>query len=276
MTVSIGADPEFMIYDMAVEHGIIPSIGIVPGTKANPHHFGDGTFCHEDNVAVEVGFDACENDQQFVDRLMLAKKNVQEHFLSSDQQLYIISAYEFGADQLKSAQAKKFGCDPDFDAYTGGKMPRQIPKSMTEGRFRYAGGHIHIGGDFNCPPFVAALFADIFLSLSASANGWERVGSNQTRRQYYGQPGVYREKPYGIEYRTPDNQWCYNKSSTRHMARAAMALGRFLEETSGTQLRTLLKTLPWARIRAALATPQRDSETIASLFFECRDAGINL
>ena len=276
MSVTLGADPEFMIYDMDLEDGIVPAVGIVPGTKEHPHDFGDGTFCHEDNVTVEVGFDPCLNDSQFVERLSLARANVQQHFLKRSQQLYIVSSHNFREDQLTSAQAKKFGCEPDFDAYTGGKLPRQVPRDMIEGRYRFAGGHIHIGGDFNCPPFVAALFADLFISLGGYVNGFERATSSHTykRREFYGQPGVYREKPYGIEYRTPDNGWCYNKNSMRGTARSALALGRFLEDTSPTQLRILLKHLPWARIRETLAMPKRDNETMTSLYYDVINAGV--
>lgn len=275
MSVTVGADPEFMLYDMDLENGIIPSIGIVPGTKENPHDFGDGTFCHEDNIAIEVGFDPCINDAQFVERLSLARANVQQNFLSRSQQLYICSAYNFSEEQLKPKQAQKFGCDLDFDAYTGGKMPRQVPRDMTEGTRRYAGGHIHIGGDFNCPPFVAALFADLFISLGGFVNGFERATTGlSNRRAFYGQPGVYREKPYGIEYRTPDNAWCYNKNSMRGTARSAFALGHFLENTSPTQIRILLKHLPWARIREVLAMPKRNGEMMNQLYYDVLNAGV--
>ena len=76
------------------------------------------------------------------------------------------------------------------------------------GNVRTCGGHIHLGGDFQCPDFVAALFAELFLGVF----GRLPMNFKSVRQRWYGQPGIFRSKPYGIEYRTPDSSWTSDTS----------------------------------------------------------------
>jgi len=278
MSVTIGADPEFFLYDLR-EDGVIPSVGIVPGTKEKPHEFGDGTFCHEDNVCIEVGFAPVSSGSAFARSMSTVRENVQSNFLNSRQQLYVMPSIDFLEQQLTSKQAQRFGCDPDFDAYTGGRAPRDVPRSLTGGTTRYAGGHVHVGGEFNCPPFVAALYADLFLSLGILANGFGRESrASRKRREYYGQPGVFRPKPYGIEYRTLSNGWCYNQNATTWMGRQAMSLGIFLENTSATRLRSLLKEIPWSEVRAVLSDTESPivMSSVNELYYRVQSLGVDI
>jgi hypothetical protein len=214
--VTIGADPEFFLYSYAGdydhdegEEGYIPCVGIVPGTKENPYDLGDGYFCHEDNVALEVGIPPTENPYQFADSIASVKNMVMDQFLDDMRaELCFQPAVTFESRQLDSPQAQQFGCEPDYDAYTNGKV-RTVPMDMFASNMRFAGGHIHIGGQFNCPPFVAALFADVFIGLANAVRKQPYYSDALKQRgQWYGKPGIFRPKSYGIEYRTPSNFWC--------------------------------------------------------------------
>jgi hypothetical protein len=249
MTVTVGADPEGFLGDASAYDYMIPSIGVVPGTKDAPHDLGDGFFCHEDNVAIEVGFEPCISGHEFSLKAMEAPKRVKAAFLTKDQAITYQAAHTFKPTELDHAQAKHFGCDPDFDAYTGGNV-REIPKSLKASRTRFAGGHIHIGGDFNCPPFVAALFADLFLSLTPMTM-WnvKQKSQNSVRAPYYGRPGIFRQKEYGIEYRTPGNWWMTSSQYAERMGNLAVQLGNFLEQNSATKLREIVKNIPWLEVQ---------------------------
>jgi hypothetical protein len=247
MSITIGADPEFLLYqyreeeydeyeDSYSESEYIPCVGIVPGTKEEPHPLNDaGIFCHEDNVAVELGIPACVTPGDFRDQLVLAKTLLYEQFLRDEgYELTYISSREFPARQLQSDQAKAFGCEPDFDAYTNGKA-RSVPLEVTTGNTRFAGGHVHIGGQFNCPPFA--------------------------RKLWYGRPGIFRPKPYGIEYRTPSNWWLRSEQYMLQMGHQAIHLGRYLENTSAIDLRSAVGQIPWLDVQDFLQyTPGNQEE----------------
>ena len=59
--------------------------------------------------------------------------------LSIDPTIEVLPAVLAAADE----EARIFGCDPDFDAYSGGSNPPG-PDAETH-LLRYSGGHIHIG-----------------------------------------------------------------------------------------------------------------------------------
>lgn len=250
MTITVGADPEFWLYSYeASTSPVIPSIGRVKGTKENPFNLGDGYFTHEDNVAIELGVPV-SNGSSLGHIVQEGKKRIMDEFFNSNYDLYIKPVAKFTTEQLDNTQARSFGCEPDYDAYTNGKM-RTVPSEILKGLRRYAGGHIHIGGNFNCPPFVSALFADIFISVCGQSM-WPNPRTNNAawaRGEYYGRAGTFRPKPYGIEYRTPSNWWCANSKKGNYIGNQALKLGLFLENTSATNLREMIKKIDWLNVR---------------------------
>jgi hypothetical protein len=276
MSITIGADPEFFVYhyhegeydeyedDYIDNSRYVPCVDLVPGTKEEPHPLTEsGTFCHEDNVCVEIGIPACTTAHEFTAYIGEAKRALyQDFFAREGYELAFDAAVRFSASELDSKQAKQFGCDPDYDAYTNGEM-RHIPKTTVDGHWRYAGGHIHIGGDFNCPPFVAALFADLFLGVGIHKR-WEQYApmvNDSKRVAWYGQPGIFRPKPYGIEYRTPSSWWAAGPSTSTAMAQCALQLGHYLEQTSANDLRKVVQQIPWLAVREFLtAVPTNPTE----------------
>ena len=266
MTISIGADPEFFLVNYYLpemdDYGneispFIPCVGLVPGTKEEPHDLGDGYFCHEDNVTVELGIPPTSNPYNFGESITRGMARIKREFFADEEtQLTSTAAHKFKSSQLTSPQARTFGCEPDYDAYTNGKV-RTVPSTMVEDRWRYAGGHVHLGGDFNCPPFVAALFADVYISLYLlQLSGFNGVTTEEKqRRKWYGQPGIFRQKPYGIEYRTFSNTWCSSTDKATYMGDAAVRLCSILETRSATKLRGYVRQIDWLAIREFLSDP---------------------
>lgn len=239
----------------------VACVGIIPGTKQEPHVLAnapaDGFVCHEDNVCLEVGIPPATDAMAFAHNIQTVRKLVEEEFLER-QGLTLLNypSIQFSPHQLLSKQAKNFGCEPDYNAYASGAV-RTIDPALVAGNLRFAGGHIHIGGEFNCPPFVAALFADIFLSLPYLATKKNLFWSQEWQRRalWYGQPGIFRAKPYGIEYRTPSNWWARGIDNASMVGSAALSLSRFLSSTSATRLRTAVRNIDWLGLQTLLSTP---------------------
>lgn len=279
MTATLGADPEFFLYDNQYGSygGIRPCVGIIPGTKESPHPLSEeGYAVHEDNVAIELTIPPCRNSGNFASSVLNGKQLIRDEFLNEEQYLNEQSAHRFTIGQLNTKQAKAFGCEPDYDAYTGGKM-RSVGKDLTEGRFRFAGGHVHLGGDFNCPPFVAALLADLFITLPAYAHSntpgtYALFGPYYRHRLgWYGRPGIFREKPYGIEYRTPGPYWTTNLDSAYWMGERSMRLIHYLENTSATEIRSSISEVNWLEVQTFLSDPHKDKKLRDNMVYFIQD-----
>jgi hypothetical protein len=260
MSVTIGADPEFFIFDnRSGEYGqIIECVGLIPGTKEQPFDLGDGFAAHEDNVCAELMIPPSTSPNVFADNIQKGKKLIKDTFLKKHFAFRTIGAHKFPKYRLESKQAKHFGCEPDHDAYVAGKA-RIAPDSLRKGTYRFAGGHIHIGGEFNCPPFVAALLCDVWITIPsmyplkptsayASVVGKERL-------KWYGKAGIFRPKPYGIEYRTPSNWWTYNGTSAAHQADRALRVGHWMEHNSATQIRNAVQNTDWLAVKKLIEEP---------------------
>lgn len=252
--ITIGADPEFFVVDRQ-SGSIVPACGRFGGTKEKPiiiprKHNYDIRY-HEDNVALELGFKEQTNIEAFTRVVTYAIDSLEN--LCEERGLMLCrddtSSYEFGTSELQSPDAQRFGCDPDFDAYTGGQQRSNIPDFEN---WRFTGGHIHLGGKFNCPPFVVAMFMDIAVGLTL---GQSAVNACDRRGMWYGQPGIFRPKPYGIEYRTPTSNWCLLYTRTYRVAHNSWVLGKYLEKTSATQLKKDFQAVDWFKIRSILTTP---------------------
>jgi len=257
--ITIGADPEFFIID-ARTGNFVPACGRFGGTKEEPVRYpgknGYDIRYHEDNVALEVGFKEQSNLDQFT-RAMTYSMDCLDN-ICAERGLELARGgyheWNFSPEDLQSDQAQRFGCDPDFDAYTGGQ---QRPSPPDFGNWRYTGGHIHLGGKFNCPPFVTAMFMDIALGLTMSQAGVVNACNN--RGNWYGQPGIFRPKPYGIEYRSPTNNWCLTYSRTYRVGHNCIQLGKYLEKTPAAQLRKDFQAVDWFKVRNVLTTPYRET-----------------
>jgi hypothetical protein len=252
MPITLGCDPEYFVRD-SNSGAIIPAVGIVPGTKEQPFELSPGYGVHEDCVTVELTVPYTDDTYELLDRLHYAKNEVYQRFLApNDLSLITQAACQFDPALLQSEQAQTFGCAPDYDAYTGGQARSRPPREITKSNWRFAGHHIHIGTKANCPPFVTALFCDVFVLLPSIAYQYiTNTRSVIERGKWYGQPGIYREKPYGIEYRSmPPSVW--NDSSIGRWAyNRAYAAGFYVATTPAETLREALRALPWRDIKQA-------------------------
>lgn len=193
---TIGADPELFLLSLDGQK-FISSIGKIGGTKREPLPVGSGCAIQEDNVAVEFNIPPAASFKQFQDSLNFSLALLEQKAKDLNLKLAIEASAEFEPDQLSSPQAKEFGCEPDFNAWTGTQNPRPVAKNKN---LRSCGGHVHIGTNQNTVDVIKAM--DLFLGCPSTV-----MDKDVRRRELYGKAGAYRTKPYGCEYRTLSNFW---------------------------------------------------------------------
>lgn len=196
---TIGADPELFLKNK--DNKLISVVGLIGGTKHEPLPIGNGCAIQEDNVAAEFCIPACDNASQFVNSINYSLSNIRERAEKLGLTPAILTASaSFDADQLMSMAAKTFGCDPDYNAYTGKANPR--PKASDKS-LRSAGGHVHVGTTNKPEDMIKCL--DLLLGVPSVL-----LDEDERRRQLYGKAGSFRYKPYGVEYRTLSNYWIWS------------------------------------------------------------------
>jgi hypothetical protein len=127
-------------------------------------------------------------------------------------------------------EARRFGCAPDFNAYTLTTNTSEI--DATNHPYRYAGGHMHFGvysqfakrdyedGKVRGESFLLSEEGqlrvikafDLFVGTACSIFDVDRYA--KIRRESYGKAGCFRPTPYGIEYRTPSCWWLKSPFTT--------------------------------------------------------------
>lgn len=219
--LTVGTDPEMFLYSNKLKK-YFPACGLIGGNKENPLPISsEGHAIQEDNVMAEFCIPPCKNAEDFKRHIAFVKDYINDTILKGlkvkvtneigeleEQDIELVckcdASAEFDPQDLQSEQAQMFGCDPDYNAYTGepNVVERQNPF------LRSCGGHIHIG--YDNPDFetnikiIKAL--DLFLGL-----GSVMLDPDNKRRELYGKAGAYRLKKYGAEYRVTSNFFLNNE-----------------------------------------------------------------
>jgi hypothetical protein len=204
MKWTIGADPELFLVDA---HGkFISAIGLIGGNKVKPLPLiREGCALQEDNVAVEFNIPPCTSKKAFVQNLTYVLDEIKTRVKALDLNIKIVPSAIFENDQLQDPAAQRFGCEPDYNAWTRKQNPRPHTKNKN---LRSSGAHIHVGYDVaQVNRIYMARAFDVFVGSWLSS-----FDSDQQRRSLYGRAGAFRPKPYGIEYRVPSNIWITSKT----------------------------------------------------------------
>jgi hypothetical protein len=198
---SIGADPELFFKN---QQQLISVVGKLGGSKTNPMPIGNGCAIQEDNVAAEFCIPPANSAQEFVSSINFALSDIETRASALGLTLAsLVASGEFSKDQLNNRQARTFGCDPDYNAYTGEPNPR--PRAANK-LLRSAGGHVHVGTTEDIIDVVQTL--DLVLGVPSVL-----IDKDEERRKLYGKAGCYRPKPYGVEYRTLSNFWIWDNKT---------------------------------------------------------------
>ena len=205
MNIVLGCDPEIFLAD--VNGRLKASCGLIGGSKEHPLPLpiGDGYAVQEDNVALEFNIPPAPNAKAFIESIGRAMD-----FLSFDAEsrygfkLINSSAASFPDEELLSPAARVFGCDPDYNAWTGKRNPK--PKAADR-NLRSCGGHVHVGFDKQQVELLHLIKCmDLYLGVPSVL-----MDKGELRKELYGKAGAFRDKKYGGEYRTLSNFWVFDE-----------------------------------------------------------------
>lgn len=221
----LGSDPEFFVADKT---GVImPSDKFFPD-KENPlkiNNNNEGSKMFFDGIQAEINFPAATCRESIVyyirEGLQFAKNKI-----GKDYTIVIEPSVEMTQQCIDDAdpEARRFGCMPDFNAYT---LDQNTPEmDASKHMLRYAGGHIHVGIS---SPYIKE--NDNEYKVAKTPEGHLKVikmmdymagvmlimmdksQAAVTRRSKYGKAGCFRPTPYGVEYRTPSCWWMKSPAS---------------------------------------------------------------
>lgn len=207
MKFKLGCDPEiFCLGDDNTYRSAIDTFG---GTKEEPRpltELGEGFCVQEDNVALEFNIPPSANSEMFVKNINsivahlagVAQRNFGLHFSTE-------SGVLFPEEQLMDIRALEFGCEPDFNGWTGKKNP--CP-AAADPCLRSAGGHVHVGVEETLTrkdKCRIVQLMDLHLGIPSVL-----MDGGTMRKELYGKAGAMRFKPYGLEYRTLSNFWVFS------------------------------------------------------------------
>ena len=190
----IGCDPEIFMTDAL--GGFVSAIDKIGGSKHHPRplpELGDGFNVQEDNVAIEFGIPPANNAEEWVASVSRIRDYLQQQLELMGLGVSKVSAINFPEHELQDPRALEFGCDPDYNAWTGLVNPR--PKA-TDATLRSAGGHIHVGHKFvsKDDAYLLVRYMDLFSIASVY------MDDGVLRKSLYGKAGACRIKPYGVDY----------------------------------------------------------------------------
>lgn len=207
--IDLGADPEVFLRDKK-SGNFISAIGLIPGDKYSPFPVSDnGHAIQVDNVTAEITVPPSNKPEVLMRDIKFALSKVKE-YIPKHLEIVIQGSAVFTAEQLRHPAANHFGCDPDFNAYTGQENPKPNSKTLN----RSAGAHLHCLlknlDPKRFPEFIRTL--DLFLGVPSVI-----LDDDKQRRKLYGKAGAFRFTNYGgksgVEYRVLSNFWIKNQSS---------------------------------------------------------------
>jgi hypothetical protein len=137
--------------------------------------------------------------------------------LDPDVTLDIVPSRRYSEEYMTQlpGEAKKLGCEPDFNAYTRDANPK--PDETTT--LRTAAAHIHVGWGKDFNPHDMGHF-EACCTMAIQMDYWIGLPSviidpDTERKQLYGKAGAFRPKPYGMEYRVASNWWLKSEGYMR-------------------------------------------------------------
>lgn len=222
--MKLGCDPEIFLVDAF--GALKSSIGLIGGSKEDPRPLpiGDGYAVQEDNVAIEFNIPPADSEDAFnefiANALTFLSKEVKDRY---GFEFSHRSAASFPKEELNVPEAFIFGCDPDYNAWTGRKNPR--PRANDKA-LRSCGGHVHVGMPMSEEEtWKMGRLMDLFLGVPSVV-----LDDGSLRKQLYGKRGAMRVKPYGMEYRTLSNFWVFEERLRRWVFQATNKAKEALEQ----------------------------------------------
>ena len=198
--IKIGADPELFIINTKTGK-VVSSVGLIPGEKGKPYISEDmpeGFGLETDNILAEFNIPPVTDKLSFLNALNYMKNYIRDYVkkINPDYDIKCSASEDVDEDQLNSDQARLFGCDVDYNAYTESPNPKPDGE---RGTLRSAGFHIHVSYDNpNIDDSLRLIkYLDMYVGLPSVL-----YDVDTRRRSLYGKAGSFRLPQYGCEFRT--------------------------------------------------------------------------
>ncbi len=254
--ITLGSDPEVFVFD-TIRNQIISSIGLVGHGKYNPKDLSiPGYKVQEDNVLLEFNTPPVSSKQAFIDSIATGLNLIEEEAIGLNRAIRIQASAFLPETELQHPSANIFGCDPDFDAW---KEKVNSPPAPPENGLRTAGGHVHVGWK-EANPLKEGMreeinkhivrWMDLLLGVPSIL-----MDMDKDRRKLYGKAGAYRDKPYGVEYRTLSSFWIDNPKKVGWVWDQTMRAieevdnENLLEEQQGVQILKAINTQDFKTVK---------------------------
>lgn len=211
--LAVGADVENFLIDK--DGKPVPCIELIGGTKEAPiplKELGEGFAVQEDNVLLEYNIPPARTRAIFVYNIMRIQEELRRRVAEKGLIMVPSASMHFTEAQLDHPQARRFGCEPDFNVWE--RRVNDSPKSdsVEAATLRTAGGHVHVSFNVNGEPpkfpehitemETVVMGMDVFIGIPSVI-----LDKDKERRKLYGKAGAHRRKPYGIEWRTSSPWW---------------------------------------------------------------------
>lgn len=208
LTTTFGSDPELFLFSNKSQK-IVSSLPVLQHDKHDPIDLGDGIKMYADNVLVEAAMPPQDSAEGMLEQFKTVFQRMQ-NVLGADFRLVAQASHTLEDSELQDPKAWEAGCDPNFNAYTGGmNEPASFVTGLRSGSF-----HVHIGNKnfkkdangllLNSDSRETTIkLLDIFIGLSSII--FDGDESSAARRALYGKAGEFRPTFYGIEYRVLGN-----------------------------------------------------------------------
>lgn len=194
--LSLGSDPELFLFSEELNKPI-PVCGLIGGSKEEPLPItDDGHAVQEDGCALEFCIPPCKTKVEWISNINFVKDHITKELLAPKSLVpKYIASIEFDIDDLVDPRATYFGCTPSYNAWTDERMVVDMGNPL----LRTTGMHVHFGYDNPNPETNIKIIqaCDLFLGVQSVL-----LDNDNARRAMYGKAGDYRQKKYGVEYRS--------------------------------------------------------------------------
>ena len=131
--ITIGADPELFIVNENTKQ-VVSSVGLIPGEKGNPWVGEDmpkGFGLETDNILAEFNIPPVKDKVNFINNIIYMQEYIDRFVKNINPELGIkcIASQVVPNSELQSDQAKLFGCEVDYNAYTLKENPKPKGKA---------------------------------------------------------------------------------------------------------------------------------------------------
>lgn len=196
---TFGSDPEFMIINS--QNKLKTAIPLLP--NKNVPLIVEGSKFYYDNVLAEIAINPADSYYDVIYNTKRAFENLNS--IIHPLNFIIRAADNYTTRELLDKDATEICEGLEWNAYT---LKCIVPPKETIATtpFRTAGGHIHLGVDFDSYQNLSLVkMMDLFIGIPSLF--LDKDPSSIKRRSMYGKAGMHRTPNYGIEYRTLGNFW---------------------------------------------------------------------